>query len=111
MYFILGLHYIFYKPLSKSLVQLLEKQQETLSVVTIAIICSTLASNGNCNIFGGIYITQSNIYDGAFIAKIVSRSVYPQKGSIRDLCLGSKYTFAFRKNLQRFYFFKVLYIF
>ena len=25
------------------------------------------------NIFGGLYITQSNIYDGAFIAKIVSR--------------------------------------
>ena len=25
------------------------------------------------NIFGGLYITQSKIYDGAFIAKIVSR--------------------------------------
>ena len=25
------------------------------------------------NIFGGLYITQSNIYDGAFIVKIVSR--------------------------------------
>ena len=27
----------------------------------------------NFNIFGGLYITQSNIYDEAFIAKIVSR--------------------------------------
>ena len=26
----------------------------------------------NFNIFGGLYITQSNVYDGAFIAKIVS---------------------------------------
>ena len=25
------------------------------------------------SVFGGLYITQSNIYDGAFIAKIVSR--------------------------------------
>ena len=27
----------------------------------------------NFNIFGGLYITQSNIYDTAFIAKIVNR--------------------------------------
>ena len=25
------------------------------------------------SVFGGLYITQSNIYDGAFSAKIVSR--------------------------------------
>ena len=27
---------------------------------------------GNFNIFGDLYITQSNIYDGTFIAKIVT---------------------------------------
>ena len=27
----------------------------------------------NFNIFRGLYITQSNVYDGPFIAKIVSR--------------------------------------
>ena len=46
-------------------------------------------------IFGGLYITQSNIYDGAFIAKIVSRQVYSQKDPIIDACLGSKYASAF----------------
>ena len=30
----------------------------------------------NFNTFGGLYITQSSNYDGAFIAKIVSHSVY-----------------------------------
>ena len=38
------------------------------------------------NIFGGLYITQSNIYDRAFIAKIVSREVYSEKCSITDAC-------------------------
>ena len=33
----------------------------------------------NFNIFGGPYITQSNICHGAFIAKIVSHLVYSQK--------------------------------
>ena len=40
-------------------------------------------------------MAQSNIYDGAFIAKIVSRSVYSQKSSILDARLGSKYASAF----------------
>ena len=49
-----------------------------LRVITIAMICSSLAELDfqNFNIFGGLYITQSNIVDGAAIAKIVSRSVY-----------------------------------
>ena len=55
------------------------------------------------NIFGGLYMTQSNICDGAFIAKLVSRSVYSQKSSIVDALLCSKYASAF-------YFFKVFYI-
>ena len=44
---------------------------------------------------GDLYITQSNIYDGAFIAKIVNRSVYSQKSSIVDTRLGSKYASTF----------------
>ena len=40
-------------------------------------------------------ITQSNIYDGAFIVKIVSHSVHSQKSSIIDTRLGSKYASAF----------------
>ena len=73
-----------------------------LCVVTIAIICSNLASLENFNFFGGLYITQSNIYDEAFIAKIVSRQVYSQKGSIVDACLGSKYASAFWRLFKRF---------
>ena len=46
--------------------------KKMLCVVTIAMICSNLASLENFNFFGGLYITQSNIYDEAFIAKIVS---------------------------------------
>ena len=48
-------------------------QQETLCVVTIAMICFTLLYFENFNISGGLYITQLNINDGAFIEKIVSR--------------------------------------
>ena len=40
-------------------------------------ICSTSARYFEN--LGGLYITQSNIYDGAFIAKLVSRYVYSQK--------------------------------
>ena len=46
---------------------------ETLRIVTIAMICSNLAPPWKFNIFGSLYIAQSNINDGAFIAKIVSR--------------------------------------
>ena len=60
------------------------------------------------NIFGGPHITQSNIYDGAFIAKTVNRYVYSQKSFILDARLGSKYASAL--TLQKFYFFKVFYI-
>ena len=38
---------------------------------------------------------QSNIYDGAFIAKIVGRQTCLRKSSITDACLGSKYASAF----------------
>ena len=44
----------------------------------------------NFNIFGELCITQSKIYDGAFIAKIVNRYVFSRKISIVDACLGSK---------------------
>ena len=47
-------------------------QQETLRVVTIAMICFTLLHFQNFNISGGLHITQLNVYDGAFIAKIES---------------------------------------
>ena len=46
------------------------------------------------SIFGGLYITQSNICNEAFMAKIVSR-YYIHKNSIIDACLGFKYAFAF----------------
>ena len=51
----------------------LNLRQETLRVVTIAMICFTLLHFENFNISGGLYVTQLNIYDGAFIVKIVSR--------------------------------------
>ena len=66
-----------------------------LRVVTIAMICSTLVHFENFNILKGLYITQSNSYDGAFIAKIVSRLIYSQKNSIVDARLGFKYVSAF----------------
>ena len=47
-------------------------QRETLRVVTIAMICFTLLHFQNFNTSGGLHITQLNIYDGAFIAKIES---------------------------------------
>ena len=50
-----------------------EIKQETLRVVTITIICFTLPHFENFNISGGLYITQLNIFDGAFIANIVNR--------------------------------------
>ena len=49
-------------------------KQETRRVITIAFFCSSLASLSKFNIFGGLYMTESNIYDGAFIAKVVSQS-------------------------------------
>ena len=55
----------------------------------------TTIDNKNFNIFRGLYVTQWNISDGAFIVKIVSRYVYSQKNSIVDARLGSKYAFAF----------------
>ena len=51
---------------------LIQLKQETLRVVTIAMVCSIFAS---LNIFGGLFIpvrTWSNIWDRGFIAKIVS---------------------------------------
>ena len=47
----------------------------------------------NFNIFSGLYIIQSKIYDGSFIAKIISR--YSQKSSTVDARLDSKYASAF----------------
>ena len=44
-----------------------------MRVVTIAMMCFTLLHFENFNIFGGLYLTQSNYYDGVFTAKIVSR--------------------------------------
>ena len=54
----------------------------------------------NFNIFGGLYITQLSIYDGAFIVKIVSRFVHSQKSSIVDVLLGSKYASAFWRHFK-----------
>ena len=51
-----------------------------LRVVTIAMICFALLHSENFNISGGLYIAQLNIYDGAFIAKIVSlKYIYKKK--------------------------------
>ena len=44
--------------------------KKTLRVVTIAMICANLASLWKFHYFLGLYIAQSNIYDGAFIAKM-----------------------------------------
>ena len=49
----------------------------------------------NFNIFEGLYITQLNIYDGDFIAKIISSWVYSQKSYTIDARLGSKYDTVF----------------
>ena len=46
--------------------------KKTLCVVTIAMICSNLALLSKFQYFRRPCITQSNIYDGAFIAKIVN---------------------------------------
>ena len=58
--------------------------------------------------FGGLYVTQSNICHGTFIAKIVSRSVYSQKSSIVDARLSSKYISAFRKDSSNVLFLESL---
>ena len=50
-------------------------KQETLRVVTIVMMYFTILHFENFNNSEGLYITQLNIYDGAFIAKIVSRLV------------------------------------
>ena len=70
-------------------------KQETLRVVTIVMICSTLASLWKFQYFQRPIYNQSNVYDGACIVKIVSRLVYSQKGSIVDPRLVSKYASAF----------------
>ena len=74
-------------------------KQETLGDVTIAMISYTLVDSENFSIFGGLYITQSNICDGAFIAKMVSLEVYLQKAPLYILAI-----------LFLFSFFKVFYI-
>ena len=57
-------------------------KQEMLRVITIAMICFTFLQFETFNISGGLYITQLNIYDWAFIAKIVSRKYIYKKSSI-----------------------------
>ena len=47
------------------------------------------------NISGGLYITQLNIYDGGFIAEILSRKVHSQKSLTADIRFASKYASAF----------------
>ena len=47
-----------------------KNKQETLRTVNNR---HDLLHPQNFNIFGDLYITQSNIYDGAFNAKIVTR--------------------------------------
>ena len=48
-------------------------KQETLRVVTITMSAPPWLHFENFIIFGGLYVTQSNIFDVDFIAKIVSR--------------------------------------
>ena len=60
----------------------------------------------NFIIFGGL--TQSNIYDETFIAKIGSRWVYSKNSSIVDARLGSKYASAFWRLFKRFISLKYL---
>ena len=63
--------------------------------------------NQTFNTFGSLSITQSNIYDGAFIVKIASCLVYSQKCLNVDARLGSKYASAFLKAHQTFHFLKL----
>ena len=51
----------------------LQSKEETLRVVTIAMIYFTLLHTENFNVSGGLHMTQLNVYDGAFIAEIVNR--------------------------------------
>ena len=44
-------------------------EQEMLCNVTIALFAPPLLHFENFNIFGGLYVTQLNIYNGAFIVK------------------------------------------
>ena len=69
----------------------------------MAMILLHLSFHENFNIFGGLYITQLNICDGAFIVKIASHKVYSQKITIRDGRLGSKYIFTFKRLFKKFY--------
>ena len=50
-------------------------KQETLRVVRIVMMYFIIPHFENFNNSEGLHITQLNIYDGAFIAKIVSRLV------------------------------------
>ena len=50
-----------------------KKNKKTLCVITIAMICSNLASHWEFQYFQRSIYTESNICDGPFIAKIVSR--------------------------------------
>ena len=77
-------------------------KQETLRVVTIAMIWFTLLHFENFNISGGLHVTQLNIYDGAFIVITVSHKGYSQKNSIVDIILGSKYVSAFWRLFKQF---------
>ena len=58
-----------------------KNKQETLRVVTIAMTCSSLASLWKFQFLGGLYITKSNIYDGAFIAKIFVKYIHKKSPS------------------------------
>ena len=84
-----------------------QEKQKPSRVVTIAMTCSTLASLSKFwKFFEGLYITQLNFYDGAFIVKMVNNYVHSQKSSTIDDRLGFKYdaafTFHFKRLFKRF---------
>ena len=72
-YFLADFNYEYYADFDYANYRKSKNKQETLRVVTIAMICFTLIHFENLNISRGLYITQLKICDGAFIAKIVIR--------------------------------------
>ena len=84
-------------------------KEEKLPVVTIAIICSIFASLLKLNIFGGLYIIQANIYDGAFIAKTVSRLVSSQKFPLQMLAWVLNAPLLFEDSSNVLFLYSILY--
>ena len=79
-----------------------ELNKKTLCIVTIAMICSNLASFWKFQYFRRpIYNPVEHLW-GSFYFKNSNLLTYSQKSSIVDACLGSKYASAFWRLFKRF---------